>query len=77
MNQRIISLYVIDFVDSKDNIYDSLLMTKAEKSKLNARDEMKQKAFFSVNEDFYGSSFAVNYNKTNGEKKLYLDTNES
>lgn len=52
-------------------------MTKAEKSKLNARDEMKQKAFFSVNEDFYGSCFAVNYNKTNGEKKLYLDTNES
>jgi len=47
LNQRIISLYVIDFVDSKDNIYDSLLMTKAEKSKLNARDEMEQKAFFS------------------------------
>jgi len=52
-------------------------LTKNANSKLNDQDEMKQKAFFSVNEDFYGSSFAVNYNKTNGEKKLYLDTNES
>jgi len=47
LNQRIISLYAVTFAGSKDNIYDSLLLTKAEKSKLNARDEMEQKAFFS------------------------------